>query len=92
MADVSLELQVKYLRKRLEEIAALDLRSLNLSATRKIGHQVRGNAKPFGFEELGPIGTRLESASVSKDAETAASLIQELRSRCQAHLDRLTQG
>jgi len=44
-----------------------------------IGHRLKGNAKTYGFEELGRLGARLEEVALPKDAGATQDCIRLLQ-------------
>lgn len=86
---LSKEMQQNYLRRKLAELESVDASSPNLESTQIIGHQIKGNAKPFGFDELMPLGASLEEASKEGDIVRVVKLVNELRSLCLRLSDRL---
>ena len=74
------ELVPEYLKNRKAEIS--ELRRLVEKADYKkietIGHRLKGNAKSYGFEELGKLGGRLETASKEKNPTHAAEIISAM--------------
>lgn len=71
MFDVSVEAQVKYLRRRVGELELLLMNSssVDLELAKKIGHQVKGNAATFGLESLAVFGTKLEESALSGNSQ-----------------------
>lgn len=89
---VPVESQVKYLRRRCDEIGKIK-DSFNASADwelmKKVGHQIKGNASTFGFESLTAFGRRLEAAALSADSASAKQVSAELESEVQRLLKAL---
>lgn len=53
-------------------LAKLDFKILEV-----VGHQVKGNAAMFGFDDLGAIGEALEDSALSKDqVKSEATLVR----------------
>lgn len=44
-----------------------------------LGHQLKGNAPSFGFEELAPIARRIESFSQQRESEKLKSALVEFQ-------------
>ena len=67
MFELPKEAIVSYLRRRETDLDLLrqDLAEHSLKNFRRIGHQLRGNARSFGFDELEPIAERLEAVTES---------------------------
>jgi HPt (histidine-containing phosphotransfer) domain-containing protein len=69
----------RYLEHRARDVAALRL-ALDLGdfpSVSRIGHNLRGNGKSYGFPEVGAMGEALEIAARAK---SAASVQQQLES------------
>lgn len=80
------ESQIRYLRRRLEEIAKIR-GSLEGEADwdliKKMGHQIKGNAATFGFTLLAEYGRDLEIAAVKQDPRTVRELNAQLETDVQ---------
>jgi HPt (histidine-containing phosphotransfer) domain-containing protein len=76
--DVPEEFRIAYIHRRkadfIECLKALE--SCDFDFLEKIGHQVRGNAQSFGFDELSPVGTNLEKAAKAKDLSMARKIVE----------------
>lgn len=76
-SNVPYEMKVVYIQRRKADIEeclkAIDAE--NFSFLEKIGHQVKGNAQSFGFDELSPLGIALEIAAKTKDLPKAKSIV-----------------
>ena len=80
--QVPIELKIKYLKRRLEDITRLRI-SLNeedYSFAQKVGHQVKGNAVTFDVPQIAQIGFDLEKAALRKDKDRLNILIQKMES------------
>jgi HPt (histidine-containing phosphotransfer) domain-containing protein len=75
------EMRKKYLERRQRDFKLLEssLADGDLSEFLKLGHQLKGNAATFGYEELAELGRRMEVAGESKDRATAESCLEEYR-------------
>ena len=79
-----LSMAPKYLANRWEELRELK-QWIETSDFKKIGtfgHRIRGNAKTYGFEDLGLIGMRLEEAANDQNLK----LIRELTAETESYL------
>ncbi len=72
----------QYLNHRRQELGELKglLENASFEKIQSLGHRLKGNAKSYGFEELGWIGKRLEEAAEKTDAAEIQSLIFETES------------
>lgn len=80
--QVPIELKIKYLSRRIEDIKRLRMYVENddYAFAQKVGHQVKGNAVTFDFPQIAPIGHEMEKAAQKKDKETVKFLIQKMES------------
>ncbi len=80
--QVPVELKIKYLKRRIQDIE--DLRSSleldDYSVAMKLGHQVKGNAVTFEFPQMANIGLEIESAAKKKDKERVKILVEKMES------------
>lgn len=69
--QVPVELKIKYLSRRLQEIENLRLALDNddFSVALKLGHQVKGNAETFEFPQMTGLGIDIEKAAKAEDKE-----------------------
>lgn len=73
-------LRRKFLSRRWRDLDALaSALSIHDWATiQTLGHRMKGLAGSYGFDEIGAIGSRLETAAVGQEPDRIASGIQEL--------------
>ena len=80
------DVRQKYIERRKKDLA--DCRTALLNADFKcfafIGHQIKGNALTFGFDELTPIALEMERLAVEKNVDN----LHELLDRFEACLSR----
>lgn len=72
------ELRVVYIQRRKADLVEC-LKAIETSDfpfLEKIGHQIRGNAQSFGFDELSPVGISLEKAAQAKDLQQAQTIVK----------------
>ena len=77
----------KYIERRKKDLAncRLALTALDFKCFATVGHQMKGNAVTFGFDELATIGVDMEKMALSKDVQKLA----EILNRFDAYLDRV---
>ncbi len=67
--DIPEEMKAKYIERRKQDyddcIAAFDKSDYEVFL--RIGHQLKGNASSFGFDDLGMIATEIEHGAQLKD-------------------------
>lgn len=73
------KMKVVYIQRRKSDFTECmkAIESGDFSFLEKVGHQVKGNAETFGFDELSPIGIALESAAKSKDLAMAKKIVKQ---------------
>ncbi len=75
--NLPVEMCENYLERRLEELSALKKNQTqpDFLLLKKWGHQIKGNAKSFGFDELTSIAIRFEKIAENKNLEDLLSAI-----------------
>ena len=78
--QVPVELKIRYLSRRLEDIPKLrqTLDQEDFSYALKIGHQIKGNAVMFDVPQMAYIGLEMEKAAQRKDKEKVKILIEKM--------------
>jgi len=81
--EIPLELKLKYLKRRLEEIEEIKklISKNNFEMACKLGHQIKGNASSFSFDELTNLGQNIEQAALTQNKEQVLILIGELEKK-----------
>lgn len=71
------EVRQKYVERRKKDLADCRLALLNadFKCFAFIGHQIKGNAVTFGFDELTPIALEMERLAVEKDVDNLHELL-----------------
>ncbi len=75
------EIMIKtYLERRRIDVLALydSVKSKNIDNFNRIGHQILGNSRNFGFSEIEPIGEELENLKISDIETRGLQLVQKL--------------
>ncbi len=74
-----LEMREAYLERRRQELALIknETKASALLLAKKVGHQLKGNAKSFGFEEFEMVAKKLELAAQGQDVYILALAISE---------------
>ncbi len=75
------ELYLSYVKHRKADLKLLEeaLEKNKVDEFRRVGHQIRGNAVSFGFQELESLGDRLEALDMHSVITSGPDLLQELR-------------
>jgi HPt (histidine-containing phosphotransfer) domain-containing protein len=73
------EMYLRYLAHREEDLKSLkaSIEARSPQAFQKIGHQLMGNARSFGFDELEKIGVKLEKIRKEEVATLGPELLRE---------------
>lgn len=63
------ELRLRYLARRSKDIEDCfeRLRQMDWAFFERLGHQLKGNAPSYGYEDLGRIALKIEQSAISKD-------------------------
>jgi HPt (histidine-containing phosphotransfer) domain-containing protein len=79
--EIPEEMRKKYLERRQRDAIALsEARSRgDFEPFVKIGHQLKGNAATFGYDDLAELGKRMESAGESCSGEAADHCLNDFR-------------
>lgn len=79
--QLPIEMRQAYLQRRKADLPALEEACSKMEAPflQRIGHQLRGNALSYGFDELSVIGTQLEAASKNSDFIEAKQLVSKIK-------------
>ncbi len=70
-----------FLENRMSDIVTLD-KAIEISdfpSLRSIGHKLSGNAGGYGFDDLGEIGARLETAGEEENLKNASTEIKAIK-------------
>lgn len=80
------EVRRKYIERRKKDLAdcRLALSNADFKCFAFVGHQIKGNALTFGFDELTPIALEMEKLAVEKNVDN----LHELLNRFEALLNR----
>jgi HPt (histidine-containing phosphotransfer) domain-containing protein len=91
MYDVPVDLQKKYLEHRRTEAVVCEnaLHSKDFDTIARTGHNLKGNARTFGFGALEDLGRRLETAARKQVSMEIEMVLEEIR-RCLKEFEKLT--
>lgn len=80
LMQVPVELKIKYLSRRIQDIeklkVSLDQGDYTLAV--KLGHQVKGNAVTFDVPQIAFIGLEIEKAAKKQDKEKVKILVEKM--------------
>lgn len=67
--QIPLEDRKKYIERRISDLTACKkaLEAKDYVFLMRIGHQIKGNAATFSFDDLAPVATALETAAEAKN-------------------------
>lgn len=75
--DIPKEALEKYIERRRVDLEnckqALEKKDFEVLA--RVGHQIKGNAATFGYEELGEIAIALEEQALAKHSENLSKIL-----------------
>lgn len=76
---VPVEARLKYLERRKQDIIASKeaLSKGDFDFLDRLGHQIKGNAVTFGFDELTNIAIAIEQAAKAKNTDQLTDLVQQ---------------
>lgn len=79
---VTPELQKKYIERRKAELTQMEdaIANKDFDSLSVFGHNMKGNAESYGFEDLGLMGAKLEQAAKSEELDKIKSLYQNIKS------------
>lgn len=80
--DIPEEMKAKYIERRKQDYATCvdALKNNDFETFLRIGHQLKGNAASFGFDDLGLIAAELETAAKVKDLSQIKNLLTKFES------------
>lgn len=69
--DIPPDVRLKYLERRQTDYENCQkaISEKNFEALKHIGHQIKGNAVTFGYDDLGEIAIDLEQSAIQQDME-----------------------
>jgi HPt (histidine-containing phosphotransfer) domain-containing protein len=75
------DLKRRYLDRRAKDIedCLLKLKDLDWTYFERLGHQLKGNAPSYGFDELGAIAHELEASAQEKDLDKLEMYVNAFR-------------
>lgn len=74
-----LEMRENYLERRRQELVQFknEAEAAAMQLAKKVGHQLKGNARSFGFEELEIVAKNFELSAQSQDVNTLALAVSD---------------
>lgn len=75
------DLRARYLARRSKDVedCFLRFRAMDWSYFERLGHQLKGNASSYGYEELGHIALRIEQSAQAKDVADLEKNLSEFK-------------
>lgn len=76
------DVRKKYIERRKKDLAdcRMALSNADFKCFSFIGHQIKGNAITFGFDELTPIALEMERLAAEKNVENLHELLNQFES------------
>ncbi len=63
----------------------------NFDEISRVGHAIKGVARPFGFPELETMGLKLEEAGLQKDFEAITKIMENIEKLIEQEMVKLSQ-
>lgn len=75
--EIPIEMRQNYLERRFEELSVLrqNIKNPDFLLLKKCGHQIKGNARSFDFDDLTKIAIQFEEIAESKNQDQLLSAI-----------------
>ncbi len=69
--DIPLDARIKYVERRKQDLVDCHaaILKLDFKILERVGHQIKGNATTFGFDELSTIAIEIENQALKKDLD-----------------------
>ena len=85
--DIPADVRNKYVERRKKDLIDCRdaIKKLDFKLLERVGHQIKGNATTFGFDELSAIAIEMETSALKKDVEKLKSNLK----RFETYLSRL---
>ncbi|MBC7457123.1 MAG: Hpt domain-containing protein [Bdellovibrionaceae bacterium] len=85
-ADIPQEFILQYIERRKTDLEICEhaLQSKDFDVMARVGHQIKGNAASFGFNDLGHIAIDMETYALKQDEQN----LQKVMNRFHYFLDR----
>lgn len=79
--DIPQEFRLQYIERRQSDLQSCleALQKNEFGTLERIGHQIKGNATSFGFDDLAVIGENLEQAAKKQDLATAQDVTKSFQ-------------
>ncbi|MBC7743012.1 MAG: Hpt domain-containing protein [Bdellovibrionaceae bacterium] len=77
--DIPLDARLKYVERRKQDLAdcRTAISKLDFKCLERVGHQIKGNATTFGFDELSTIAIEMENQALKKDVEKLKTTLKK---------------
>lgn len=87
MFEIPEVLRQKYLQRRSQDVAdcTQKLNESDWAYFTQLGHQLKGNAPSYGFDDLAEIAERIEALAKDKNSEGLSQAVQEFQAWIQNH-------
>ena len=77
--EVPEEMRLKYIERRRNDVTEClhALENGDFAPLARVGHQLKGNASTFGYDELVDIAASMEEAALKEDRESSKAWLQQ---------------
>lgn len=85
--DIPQEFILKYIERRKTDLQNCEqaLQSKDFDAIARLGHQIKGNAASFGFDDLGSIAIDMETYALKHDEDNLHKVINRFNQFLATH-------
>lgn len=85
--DIPQEFILKYIERRKTDLESCEqaLKSKDFDAIARVGHQIKGNAASFGFDDLGAIAIDMEASALKHDEENLHKVMNRFNQFLASH-------
>lgn len=77
--DIPEEVRRKYLERRKTDFEDCQkaIKENNFEVLARVGHQIKGNASTFGFDDLSTIAIQMEEGALQKDSQKLTTVMKQ---------------
>lgn len=77
--DIPEDVRLKYLERRKTDFETCQkaIAENDFEVLARVGHQIKGNAATFGFDDLSAIAIQMEEGALKKDTQKLSSVMKD---------------
>lgn len=77
--DIPEEVRLKYLERRKTDFENCQkaIQEKDFEVLARVGHQIKGNAATFGFDDLSTVAIEMEQGALKKDIDKLSSVMKK---------------